>query len=74
MKSGQQSKPLCYGKCDNCFFHYINSCAAIGGDDFFIEINERQAELILKNRNRFSISRKHVKELADRFFFQAIKN
>ena len=68
MKSGKPCRPLCYGKCGNCFFHYINNCAAICGDDFYIEIKQRQAELILKNSSRFSISQEHVKELSYRFF------
>lgn len=45
----------------------MDSCIALYGDDYFIEINEEQAKLIFKNRLRFSISKKVTIELLNRF-------
>lgn len=60
-------KPRCYAKCESCFFHFTNGCIAPPGEDYFIEMSEKQAELILKNRNRFNISYKTSTELTHKF-------
>ena len=57
----------CYGKCNECFFYYMDSCIALAGDDYFIKINEKQAKLIFHNRSRFSISKQVTNELIHRF-------
>jgi len=62
-----QQKARCYGKCNECFFYYMNSCIALHGDNYFIKINEEHAKLIFKNRSRFAISKKVTNELIHRF-------
>lgn len=53
-------KPKCLGKCDNCFFHLINGCVALGGEDHFLPINEKQAKLIVANKDRFNVSASNI--------------
>jgi len=40
---------------------------ALSGEDCFLEINQKKAELILNNRNRFSISSEAAISLAEKF-------
>ncbi|MDA3927366.1 MAG: hypothetical protein PF541_00280 [Prolixibacteraceae bacterium] len=61
------SKPKCSIKCGECFFHYINECIATPRKDYFKAINEKQAQLIVNNKNRFKLSKKNAKELLKRF-------
>jgi hypothetical protein len=60
-------KPKCYNKCNSCFFHFTNGCIAPPGEDYYIEMSEKQAELILKNKNRFHISYQKTKEITQKF-------
>jgi len=66
-------KPKCLGKCDGCFFHFINGCVALAGEDYFLPISEKHANLILTNRNRFNISGSMANELMNRFPSAAIR-
>ncbi len=63
----RRMKPSCYGKCGNCFFYFINGCVALSGEDCFLEINQKHAQLILNNRSRFDISNHAVATLSDKF-------
>jgi hypothetical protein len=58
-------KPECYGKCNECFFYFINGCVALPGEDCFMMINQKQAFLIINNKSRFDIP--------DQITFQLIK-
>lgn len=60
-------KPKCYNKCESCFFHFTNGCIAPAGEDYYIEMSEKQAELILKNKSRFHISYQKSIEIARKF-------
>lgn len=63
----KRTKPSCYGKCQDCFFYFIDGCVALSGEDCFLEINQKKAELILKNRNRFNISSEAAISIAEKF-------
>ncbi len=60
-------KPKCLGKCENCFFHLINGCVALGGEDHFLPINEKQAKLIVANKDRFNVSPSNIQWLICHF-------
>lgn len=66
-RSKGNKKPRCYGKCNECFFHYMDSCIALQGDDYFIKINDEKAKLIFNNRIRFALSKQVTNELIHRF-------
>ncbi len=69
----RRMKPSCYGKCSNCFFHFINGCVALSGEDCFLEINQKHAELIINNRSRFDISNNAIATLEDKFQVSVMK-
>jgi hypothetical protein len=60
-------KPKCLGKCDDCFFHLINGCVALGGEDHFLKVNENHARLIFTNKDRFHISENNLLWLTTHF-------
>ncbi|MFA9389583.1 MAG: hypothetical protein ACERKD_07235 [Prolixibacteraceae bacterium] len=49
-------KPECNSKCNACLFFYANGCIASPGENCFKEINRQQAQLILNNPKRFSMT------------------
>lgn len=59
--------PKCDEKCDKCFFYFIDECIVLPNEDNFIEINEKQAELILNNKNRFLLSKEKFQKLMRKF-------
>ncbi|MBN1925863.1 MAG: hypothetical protein JW798_08510 [Prolixibacteraceae bacterium] len=59
--------PACYGKCNKCFFYYINGCVALSGEDCFLEINSKHASLIAHNHERFNIHKDFSELLKKRF-------
>lgn len=61
------NRPSCYGKCDDCFYHYTESCKALSGDDFFTEVKERHINLIINNKDRFNISEEVIRKMENRF-------
>jgi hypothetical protein len=63
----KRTKPSCYGKCHDCFFFFINGCVALSGEDCFLEISQKHAQLIINNRNRFDISSEAAISLAEKF-------
>jgi len=60
-------KPKCSAKCGSCLFYFTNGCIAPPGEDYYIEISEKQAKLILDNQHRFEISPRTSKELKSKF-------
>lgn len=60
-------KPKCSSKCSSCLFYFTNGCIAPPGDDYYIEISEKQAKLILNNQDRFELTSKTSKELINKF-------
>jgi len=60
-------KPKCWQKCNECFFYYIDECITPPGEDYFIQIKEKQAQLILKNKERFILSKEVSEKLHHRF-------
>jgi len=60
-------KPECFGKCNDCFFYFINGCIAMPGEDCFLMINQKQAVLIVNNKNRFDIPDQITYKLVKKF-------
>jgi len=60
-------KPECFGKCEDCFFYFINGCVAMPGEDCFLLINQRQATLIVNNKSRFEIPDQITSQLISKF-------
>jgi len=67
IKKMKRANPSCYGKCTNCFFYFINGCIALSGEDCFLEITQKHAQLIINNRNRFDISTEAEISLLQKF-------
>lgn len=40
------NQPKCLGKCSTCFYHQINGCIAIAGDDFYLSFSESELQAI----------------------------
>lgn len=68
----ENNKPKCYQFCNECLFYYTKRCVALTGDNYFIKINEEQANLIIKNKNRFEVSNSLLNELL--YLFPNISN
>jgi hypothetical protein len=60
-------KPECYGKCNDCFFYFINGCVALTGEDCFLMINQKHALLIINNKRRFDIPDQLANKLITKF-------
>lgn len=67
IKKMKRANPSCYGKCTNCFFYFINGCVALSGEDCFLEITQKHAQLIINNRNRFDITSEAEISLVQKF-------
>lgn len=55
--------PICYTKCNQCIYHFTDSCVALKGDNFFSMVNENQLDLLIKNKIRFNLSEKKIEQL-----------
>ncbi len=59
----QNENPICFTKCNQCIYHFTDSCVALKGDNFFSMVNENQLDLLLKNKVRFNLSEKKLEQL-----------
>jgi hypothetical protein len=67
MKKTINLKPACYKECRECFFYFIDGCIALPGENCFMPITQKQAQLILNNQHRFNVSETVTQQLADKF-------